>query len=113
VEAAKAWFFGDAATISLGTAINRLNGCELLPLTTSLQQSNQFGDVFIGNSAAAGPAVVRVENGSVYTVDDPTRGGRKPVVLVHGFVKMIILPRQARDKHRQHSTEEDTCVSYR
>ena len=70
VEAAKAWFFGDTATVFLGASLNRFHGCEALPLTTSLQQSNQFGDVWSGGSsstAAAAALPIKIENDTSHT----------------------------------------------
>ena len=35
---------------------------------------------------------------------------RKTTFLSHFYVKTIILPRQARDKHRNHSTKKALCA---
>jgi hypothetical protein len=48
VQAAKAWFFSQNATLALGTDIRRGPGCQHMPVTTSIQQSNLFGPIIVG-----------------------------------------------------------------
>jgi hypothetical protein len=49
VQAGKAWFFTPNVTLALGTDIRRGVACSDMSLTTSLQQSNLFGSVWVGD----------------------------------------------------------------
>jgi hypothetical protein len=53
VAAGKSWFFSENVTVALGTDIRRgPGGCAEMPITTSIQQSNLFGETLIGGRAA-------------------------------------------------------------
>ena len=55
VQAGKAWFFTPNLTLALGTDIRRGPACHAMALTTSLQQSNLFGRVYVGGDGPAAP----------------------------------------------------------
>jgi hypothetical protein len=64
-------------------------------------------DLTLTRRAAAADAVVSTIVFSHHANDDPIMQVRKRHFLRHFILKMIILPRQARDKHRESTQKRD------
>lgn len=64
VVAGKSWFWSENFTLALGTDISRGPGCTEMPITTSIQQSNLFGDIMIGGEGEVTP----LPNNTIRTV---------------------------------------------
>ena len=107
VMAGKSWFFSESVTVALGTDVSTGPQCAGMPITTSVQQSNVFGDIWISEQGAAAH---RLPNNTARTVPMSATAGSSWVW--HDGLLYAVLRGQTGGAGRQVFRREAPPVSF-